>query len=152
LLLVVLQDALKGMLIGNITLGPTLKGETGEACLTLVSTSKPGQPVFKNLANIRFGKQATQVPSSLAASRNASIIPPSLTSNQTTTLAFPAASLDISGEYKWLTQTSDSLHQKGLQQAWSEIQKMTGWVDGQESLDSIYSPLEIEIDSDNGFF
>ncbi|WIA40657.1 hypothetical protein OEZ86_013993, partial [Tetradesmus obliquus] len=48
------MDALKGMSLGNITLKTTTQGSAGEACLTLINTTKPGAPVFKNLANLRF--------------------------------------------------------------------------------------------------
>jgi hypothetical protein len=172
----------------------TPKATQGEACLTLLSSTSPGTPIFHNFANIRIARQPTQIGSSSTALRKASGVSqswatvgqdesamrkssrasfmmaaaasqtvPSPGSSATADynynhsflqpvkLAVPAPSLDITSQYKWLAEVVDPLHQKSRQQVWGELQRQTGWVDGQDSLQSIYSPLEIEVDSDSAF-
>jgi hypothetical protein len=148
------QDALKGMSMGSVKLAATPTGAQGEACLKLLSSSKPGTPTVKNLANIQVVRQASGLESSSYATSNKT--QESQTSSeavqQSVRVAVPAPNLDVAGQYHWLVDAVDASHQKSSQQIWSEIQQKTGWVDGQSSLQSIYSPLEIEIDSDRGFF
>jgi hypothetical protein len=182
------------MSIGSLKLTATPKDTQGEACLTLLSSTNPGQPVFQNFANIRVARQLTQNGSSSTALRKASGVSqswaivgqdesamrkssrassmmaaaasqtvPSPGSSPTADyngnhsllqpvkLAVPAPSLDIAGQYKWLAEVVDPLHQKSRQQVWGELQQQTGWVDGQDSLQSIYSPLEIESDAESAF-
>lgn len=140
------------MSLGNITLKTTTQGSAGEACLTLINTTKPGAPVFNNLANIRFGKLSSVNPTSNEESRLLSSLTLQPSRQPSSTMAVPAPGLDLTGKYKWLIQDSNSLRQKGTEEAWKELQQATGWVDGQDSLDSIYSPLEIEVDADSGLF
>jgi hypothetical protein len=135
------------MSIGNITLPATPHGKSGEACLWLISNGRPSHPVFKDFANLQVRKQISVDSAFIKATENALDASPR---QQMITVAKPAPGLDLAGQYKWLTQGLTSSSHGNPQHVWDEIRLMTGWVDGQNSLDSIYSPLEVELDSDNG--
>jgi hypothetical protein len=107
---------MRGMSMGKLELPATAPGQKAEACLTLVSSSSSSsKPVFSNLADIQIVRH---MPGSRAS------------------VAIAALPADAGGVHDAVAASSLNVTE--------ELRLRHGWVQGQGSMESLFSPYDTE--------
>ncbi|KAF8064531.1 Galns [Scenedesmus sp. PABB004] len=154
---------MRGWSFGWMALPATPPGGAAEACLELVSSVSPGQPVFTNLANLRWTRRTAAAPSeapgpeggaAASAGGGAAAGAPRGAAGGVAAAAGPARDLNISApELAWLRELLP--RRRGAAagggdagapapEDWAELRRSMGWVEGQEVLEDMYSPFHAE--------
>jgi hypothetical protein len=112
-----MQNVMRGMSMGKLALPATAPGQKTEACLSLVSSSSSSssKPVFANLADIQVIRH---MPGSQASASIAAL--PAVAAGVRD--AVPAGSLNVP----------------------EQLRLQHGWVQGQGSMESLFSPYDTE--------
>jgi hypothetical protein len=123
---------MKGMSMGKLTLPATAEGQKTEACLTLVSSSSSNsKPILNNLADIQIIKHT---PGSRGAAASIASLPDVATGVTTDGVSSSAAGA---------AGVPDAVPARSLDVP-EQLRLQHGWVQGQGSMESLFSPYDAE--------